>query len=139
MYTKDIEDALNDAILELYKAQAKLNHALYTWLFYLGFPDDIKDIATAIFPGNTEEYINEKIISDVVNRFFCMYNGDDNDYIRRYKEYSYLTGKEINIIQGETTRPATVIDITDDCHLLVRNENGIIEEISSGDVSVRLK
>jgi hypothetical protein len=42
MYTKDIENALNDAILELYKAQSKLNHALYTWLFYLGFPDDIK-------------------------------------------------------------------------------------------------
>jgi hypothetical protein len=41
-YKKDIEDALNDAILELYKAQTKLNHALYTWLFYLGFPDDIK-------------------------------------------------------------------------------------------------
>ena len=42
MYTKDIENALNDAILELYKAQTKLNHALYIWLFYLGFPDDIK-------------------------------------------------------------------------------------------------
>ena len=42
MYIKDIENALNDSILELYKAQAKLNHALYTWLFYLGFPDDIK-------------------------------------------------------------------------------------------------
>lgn len=42
MYTKDIENALNDAILELYKAQTKLNHALYTWLVYLGFPDDIK-------------------------------------------------------------------------------------------------
>ena len=42
MYTKDNENALNDAILELYKAQTKLNHALYTWLVYLGFPDDIK-------------------------------------------------------------------------------------------------
>ena len=42
MYTKDIENALNDAILELYKAQSKLIHALYTWLVYLGFPDDIK-------------------------------------------------------------------------------------------------
>lgn len=104
-----------------------------------GFPDDIKDIATAIFPGNTEEYINEKIISDVVNRFFRMYNGDDKDYISRYKEYSYLTGKEINIIQGDSTRPAIVIDITDDCHLLVKNEKGEIEEISSGDVSVRIK
>lgn len=103
-----------------------------------GFPDDIKDIATAIFPGNTEEYIKEKIVADVVNRFFSLYNDDDKDYIMRYKEYSYLTGKEINIISGDKTRPATVIDITDDCHLLVKNTNGEIEEISSGDVSVRL-
>lgn len=103
-----------------------------------GFPEDIKDIATAIFPGNIEENIKEKIVADVVNRFFSMYNGDDNDYIRRYKEYSYLTGKEINIISGDSIRPATVIDITDDCHLLVKNEKGEIEEISSGDVSVRL-
>ena len=102
------------------------------------FPDDIKDIATAIFQGNTEENIKEKIVADVVNRFFSMYNGHDNDYVKRYKEYSYLTGKEINIISGENIRPATVIDITDDCHLLVKNEKGEIEEISSGDVSVRL-
>ncbi len=103
-----------------------------------GFPDDIKDIATAIFPGNTEDNIKEKIVADVVNRFFTMFNGEDKDYIKRYKEYSYLTGKEINIISGDNTRPATVIDITDDCHLLVKNENGELEEISSGDVSVRL-
>ena len=102
-----------------------------------GFPDDIKDNATAIFPGNTEENIKEKIVADVINRFFSMYNGDDNDYIKRYREYSYLIGKEINIIQGDSTRPATVIDITDKCHLLVKNEKGEIEEISSGDVSVR--
>ena len=102
-----------------------------------GFPDDIKDNATAIFPGNTEENIKEKIVADVINRFFSMYNGDDKDYIRIYKDYSYLTGKEINIIQGDSTRPATVIDITDKCHLLVKNEKGEIEEISSGDVSVR--
>ena len=41
-YKKDIEDALNDAFLGLYQAQSKLNHVLYTWLVYLGFPDDIK-------------------------------------------------------------------------------------------------
>lgn len=103
------------------------------------FPSDIKDTATAIFQGNTEENIKEKIVADVVNRFFDMYNGNDNDYVKRYKEYSYLTGKEINIISGDNIRPATVIDITDACHLLVRNENGETEEISSGDVSVRLK
>ncbi len=104
-----------------------------------GFPDEIKGIATAVFPGNTQDYIKEKIVADVVNKFFDMYNGNDTDYVRRYKEYSYLTGKSINIISGGTTRPATVIDITDNCHLLVKNENNEIEEISSGDVSVRAK
>lgn len=103
-----------------------------------GFPDDIKNIATAIFPGKTEDNIKEKIVADIVNRFFKMYYGIDTDYVKRYKDYSYLTGKEINIISGDTVRPATVIDITDDCHLLVKNEKGEIEEISSGDVSVRL-
>ena len=67
-----------------------------------------------------------------------MYNGIDTNFVNRYKEYSYLTGKEINIVSGDTIRPATVLDITDDCHLLVKNENDEIEEISSGDVSVRL-
>ncbi len=104
-----------------------------------GFPDDIKDIATAIFPGNTEVNSKEKIVAEVINSFFDMYNGIDTDFVKRYKEYSYLTGKEINIISGENTRTATVININDDCHLLVKNENGEIEEISSGDVSVRLK
>ncbi len=104
-----------------------------------GFPDDIKDIATAIFPGNTEDNIREKIVADVVNNFFDMYNEIDKEFIRRYKDYSYLTGKEININSAENTRPATVLGITDECHLLVKNENGEIEEISSGDVSVRLK
>ena len=104
-----------------------------------GFLEDIKDIATSIFLGNTEENIKEKIVAEVVNRFFKMYNGIDTDFVKRYKEYSYLTGKEINIISGDNTRPATVLDITDDCHLLVKNESGELEEISSGDVSVRLK
>ncbi len=104
-----------------------------------GFPEDIKNIATAIFPGKADDNINEKIVAEVINRFFDMYNGNDTDFVDRYKKYSYLTGKEINIISGEITRAATVLGITDDCHLLVKNENGEIEEISSGDVSVRLK
>lgn len=104
-----------------------------------GFPSEIKDIATSIFSGNAEDNIKEKIIAEVINRFFDMYSGIDSDYVKRYKEYSYLTGREINIISGENLRPATVLGITDDCHLLVKNEHGETEEISSGDVSVRVK
>lgn len=103
------------------------------------FPEEIKDVATAIFRGNIEENTKEMLIADIVNRFFKMYNGVDTDYIKRYKEYSFLIGKSVNIISNDSIRPATVIDITDDCHLLIKNGNGEIEEISSGDVSVRLQ
>lgn len=103
------------------------------------FPYEIKDIATSIFKENTEENVKEKIIAEVINRFLDMYYGKDTDFVKRYKEYSYLTGKEINIISAENIRPAIVLSITDDCHLLVKNENDEIEEISSGDVSVRVK
>lgn len=103
------------------------------------FPEDIKNIATAIFSGNTEEDIKERIIAEVINRFLALFNAKEDDYINRYKEYSFLTGREINIISGEHIRPATVLGITDDCHLLVKNEYGKTEEISSGDVSVRVK
>ncbi len=103
------------------------------------FPKEIKNTSASVFPGKAEENIKEIIVAEVVNRFFDLYYANSTDYIKRYKEYSYLTGKEINIISGNTLRPAKVIDITDSCHLLVKNEKGEIEEISSGDVSVRLK
>ncbi len=103
------------------------------------FPNDIKDIVTSVFRGNIEENIKEEIISKIVNSFFDIYNGIGTDYIKKYKEYSYLIGKEINIIQGDSIRLAKVLDISDECHLLVKNENGETEEILSGDVSVRIK
>ncbi len=103
------------------------------------FPNDIKDIATSVFQGNIEKNIKYEFLAKIINKFFDMYNCKDTDYIKRYKEYSYLIGKEINIIQGDTARPARVLDINDDCHLVVENEIGEKEEISSGDVSVRLK
>ncbi len=103
------------------------------------FPNDIKDIATSVFQGNIEENLKFEFLAKIINKFFDMYNNKDTDYIKRYKEYSYLIGKDINIIQGDSIRSATVLDITDKCHLLVKNENGEIEKISSGDVSVRVK
>ncbi len=103
------------------------------------FPNDIKDIATSVSQGNIDEKLKEEFLAKIINRFFDIYNGKNRDYIKRYREYSYLIGKEINIIQGDTVRPAKVITISDQCHLIVKNENGETEEIMSGDVSVRVK
>lgn len=105
-----------------------------------GFPDDIKDIATALFPpNNTPDNAKSRIIAGVLNRLLDMYYGKDAGFIDRYKKYSYLIGKEINIIYHDHTEPAEVLGITDECHLTVKTERGEIKTLSSGDVSVRVK
>lgn len=103
-----------------------------------GFPEDIKNTASSVFRGNN--VINDaksRITADVINRFFDMYHGEDTDYVKRYKAYSFLTGKMINIIRPDGIEPAEVLGITDECRLKVKKESGEITEISTGDVSVR--
>ncbi len=103
-----------------------------------GFPKDIEAIATSVFEDiETTDEIKCQIISEIINNFFDMYHGRILTYVEKYKKYSYLTGKNINIIDGEKIKKAKVLGITDNCHLLIENEQGEVEEISSGDVSVR--
>lgn len=103
------------------------------------FPDDIKNIATSLFPGKAEDNIKEKIVAEIINNLFDMYYRNDTTFIEKYKDYSYLTGKEINIIKTDCVETATVLGIDDNCHLVVKTENGEIKTIFSGDVSVRIR
>lgn len=105
-----------------------------------GFPEEIKDIATAIFaknkvPGDAKS----RIISGVLQKLLDMYYGKDTDFIERYKGYSFLIGKKINIIYHDRTEPAEVLGITDECHLTVKTERGEVKTLSSGDVSVKVQ
>lgn len=104
-----------------------------------GFPDDIKNIATSVFRGNNVPGdIKSKIVGDTVNRIFDMYLGKDKDYITRYRKLSFLDGKSIYVIKGDENIPATAIGIDENCHLIIKTEDGKTKNLSSGDVSVRL-
>ena len=73
------------------------------------FPDDIKMRAGSIFKENT----------DCRNR-------------------SIIDGKEIDIIKNSSVERAVALSIDDDYSLIVKKEDGSIEKINSGDVSIRV-
>ena len=56
--------------------------------------------------------------------------------LETYREKSLLIGKEIIILN--TSKTATAMSIGTDGSLIVKYPNGEIEQISSGEVSVRL-
>ena len=63
--------------------------------------------------------------------------GDTADYVRAYREKSMVIGKTVRIITPGIERSALVLDIDRDCRLVVRYEDGSIEQLSSGQVSIR--
>lgn len=103
-----------------------------------GFPDDIKDRAGALFEVK-ERYIKEKVIAELLNELYSIYmNPVREELLAEYKNRSIVTGKNILILRNGGEEEAFAIDINDDYSLMVKKENGEIENISTGDVSIKI-
>ena len=60
------------------------------------------------------------------------------EFFKEYKERSFVIGKEISVLRAGTKRKARALEIDDHCHLKVQYEDGAIEDLSSGEISIRL-
>ena len=103
-----------------------------------GFPEDISHIAGAVFDNKKEEAKN-RITALVYNRFMNYYKDNTQiDYVEEYRKRSFVIGNNIMVLSGNKTRKAYAYGIDDECHLLVRYENGEEECLAYGEISVRM-
>ncbi len=103
-----------------------------------GFPSDIENIAGAVTLDYSEDKkakLIEKILQ-IFNERIAKF--PSKDFVTIYREKSAVIGKDVTVILGESKTSAKVLDISDNCELVVRYKNGKIEELSSGEISVRL-
>lgn len=102
------------------------------------FPDDIKDIATSIFPNRSPRPVRSALIGEILNNIFeCCENITDKKYLDEYRQRSFLLGEDIVVINGESKANAIAVDIDEKARLVVRFDNGEIKALNSGEVSVR--
>lgn len=100
-----------------------------------GFPEEIKDIAGAL---GAEENKNE-LIAEIIDRFLFYYRRlPDNSYISAYRKRLFFLGREITVIQGDTSFRAKAVDVDDMCRLLVRTCDSRELLLSAGEISVKL-
>ena len=57
--------------------------------------------------------------------------------LERYRKDCITLGRQISLVRGDTVRHGTALDITDTGALTVRFPDGHLEDIGSGEVSVR--
>ncbi len=105
-------------------------------------PRELEGIAGALYDARDQEYTNRirhKIVARILDNFSDIYRGGLRSFVPEYRRRSLILGKDVNVIQGDTARPGKAVGINDDCSLSVLFENGEMESISSGEVSVRLR
>lgn len=105
-----------------------------------GFPDEIKNIAGVLFTeGELEEDMKNRLSAGIIRELTNLLgSGDIDDYLEDYRSRSMLIGNYVKILNGGTVSGGygKVEGIDDECHLIVRRDNGEVEALSSGEVSV---
>lgn len=101
------------------------------------FPDDIAGIAASLGGQNGDR---NKIAADIAAELFSFAeNISAREFIREYREHSYVTGKEIYFIKDGEKTNATAIGIDDNGGLEVRLENGEYATLRGGEITVRIR
>jgi len=105
-------------------------------------PEDLKDKATSIKIKKGEIIDRKQLLATVLNEFEKFYidfinNNIVSKAINICKENSALIGKEIKVIRGEEIRLGRALDINEEGELVVEFKEGDIENIYSGEISIR--
>ncbi len=105
-----------------------------------GYPEEISKIAGAIFESSEKtDNARNLLVAETIAEFMKLYNDDGKDYIEEYRKLSFLIGGYVQINPNNPDKKkeyAYVTGIDDECHLLVRYDDGREEALSNGEVSV---
>ncbi|KEI11561.1 biotin--acetyl-CoA-carboxylase ligase [Clostridium novyi B str. ATCC 27606] len=105
-------------------------------------PEYIKDIATSIKIETGLNIQRKELIAKIFNKFEILYDefineGTIKKSIEICKGNSALLGKEVKIIRKSTEVFAKALTIAEDGELIVEYNDGKVEKIVSGEVSIR--
>ncbi len=103
-----------------------------------GWPESLRDIATSIFAPD-ESVDRGRIVAAVADELLDLCEAlPDASFMAEYRARNIVPGRSVHILREGGDRTAEALDITDSGHLRVRLESGEIEELSFGEVSIRL-
>ena len=106
------------------------------------FPDELQLIATSIKEALGITCAPAKLTAALIEAFFKMDRllFDQKEQIMNdYRKNCTTIGQEISVIRADSSCPGKALDIDDNGGLVVRFEDGAMETVNSGEVSIRRK
>ena len=101
------------------------------------FPGDLQSLATSIYPDERIPGVRNKLSAEIINRILGFETSpSETEIFEKYKKRLMMLGKEITVNQNQTEYKATAIDVDSVGHLIVKNENGEIITLSTGEIRI---
>ena len=101
------------------------------------FPVDLQPLATSLYPDEKMPGVRNKLAAEIINRILGFETlPSETQVFEKYKKRLMMLGKEITVIQNQMEYKATAIDIDSVGHFVVKNENGEIITLSSGEIRI---
>lgn len=108
------------------------------------FPAELESLAGAVLPTPKNDAKN-RLAAEFLNHFYHYYTkaavssdyAVSPDYTEEYRKRCFVIGKQVRLLSGSGSKNALVLDVDNQCRLLVRYEDGREGICSSGEISVR--
>lgn len=103
-----------------------------------GFPSSIEKVAGSVFE-EPRAGLKNRLAAEVLNRFMAYYRHlPDTPYSDEYIKRSMVTGRDITVHKGDEMIRAHVLGIDEEFGLKVRYEDGSVEILRSGEISIKI-
>lgn len=103
-----------------------------------GFPDELSNTAGYILDEKIDD-IRNTLVAKILDNFLDNYKIFDTEKIaKEYKNNSFILGKDILVLQNDTALKATVLDIDENCALVVKYEDNSVKTLFSGEISTKI-
>ena len=106
----------------------------------MDFSQEVGKIATSLAAETGKTVSRSALIAallEEIDQLYAQIGKNLSDYLSAYKKDCVMLGKEVRVLGGTHEYRAIARDIDDAFGLVVERENGTLETIRSGEVSVR--
>lgn len=101
------------------------------------FPDDLQSSAASIYPDKKMPGVRNRLTAEIINRILGFETlPKETEIFEKYKKRLLIPEKKITVIQNQMKYKATVTGIDSIGRLIVKNENGKIISLSSGEIHI---
>lgn len=104
------------------------------------FAPEIRDIAGSLAMVTGQDIDRPKVAASMMEQLHvmsCTLFSGKFAMLRQYRRSCITLGQDISILRGDALRHGHALDVDDDGALIVRLEDGSVEAVNSGEVSVR--